>query len=130
MKRITKTSELTYNNVIGRIKVYLEANTPFFFGAKIVHRYAVPRRILFNSQDPDLSQDWGDYFNYQIYRATIACIDYQRAIVGYKIEPYGHYCVSQCYTTKDLLNAVKHAKKHKQTYIIDLRTGKLIDTNG
>jgi len=130
MRRITQKLDVTLNNVIGRIKVYLEAREPFFYGHKIVHRYAVVRRVLYHSADPSLSTNVGDYFNYQLYRAIVACIDYQRAIVGYRDGDGRHFCIGQCYTTQKLINAVKHAKKHQRLHVIDLHTGNLIQTNG
>jgi len=129
MKRIIKKDSNTYIGIVRDIHELSENGTDFFFGQIVSKRFAIPKKSIYNNKGAGFN-DFGIEFNLDVSRAVLASIDYESIVLGYKYGDYRHFKVCTATTKEKLVDAVKLAKKRKQEYVIDLHTGKIIETNG
>lgn len=124
MKKLLKRTYGSYTGVMHEIGRRTFSKETFFYSAGCGHRFAVPKSTIFKHGD-----DIANTFFRMLGESMVKVIDFDRSLVGYR-DSEQHFRVSECYLTKNLISAVKQAKKKKSPYVIDLKTGGLIETNG
>jgi len=132
MKRLIKKDFQRYHDMASLMKGYAMHGTPFWWADGIAHRYAVARKPLYDSQSPELSSFENSasvQFDLYFRSAILHSIDYKRAIVCFK-RSNGALVLAECTTFKNKIEAVKHAKKYLKRDVVDLRSGKTLQTNG
>lgn len=129
MRKLVKKSDRGFSNVMHSISSNVKNRNNFFFANNKIGRFAVPRKDIYDSRNPNMDDYDCDYYYQDLAESMIKVIDLKRVFVGY--EPSnGHFRLCVAFTTEKLLDAVKHAKKHSERYVVDLKTGKLLETNG
>lgn len=113
-----------YTGVMHTVASNCKDRISFFYSDNCKYRFAVPKRTIWTK-----GNDIGMTFFRMLGESMLKVIDYDRAIVGYR-DDRGTYKLDECYLTKDLLSAIKQAKKKKSAYVVDLQTNQLLETNG
>lgn len=128
MKKLIKKQHDKMKHVVSAILKELKNNSSFFYSHNKNKRFAAPINLILYGKFNNITSD-EIVVEFAIMKSLLNIIDSNGAVVSFK-DDTGTIMFFECNTFSDPLTAVKVAKKGMYEHVVDLKTGKILKTNG
>lgn len=128
MKRLKKSSSESIDYLIELITDSIYDRSNFFYNISGERRFFSPKYKIFDSTNTR-AQSYDSELSCRITRAILDVLTLDYTIASY-INSDGHYVVQVGKTHDSCIESAKNAKLDNEINTLDLKTGKVFNTNG